>query len=193
MLIYLIKNIQTKKVYIGKTKNDPLIRFKGHCDVAIKLNSNNYFHNAIRKHGPENFQLSILGYCESKEELDEAEKICIEHFQSNDKRYGYNMTCGGDGGATRCGMKNKKSTIEKIIKTKILNGTLYQSKEIIKKRVNTAKLNKSFVGKNNPAFRNDIDTNKIIELRKDGMALRKIASMFNCSTNLIYSRLRMQE
>ena len=96
MLIYKVINIQNNKIYIGKTKNF-IRRKQGHLNDALNCNSNLYFHNAIRKHGLHNFKWIILGFCESKEELDEAEKICIEHFKSNDKRYGYNLTNGGEG------------------------------------------------------------------------------------------------
>lgn len=97
--IYLIKDHYKNKIYIGQSTN---------------LKTENYFGSGIiikrilkiRKH---HLQKIILGYCETKEELDEAEKICIDHFQSNDKRYGYNLSEGGCNGAGKLNKGKKRS------------------------------------------------------------------------------------
>lgn len=96
MLIYKATNIQNHKCYIGKTKTTMEARQYWHLKNA-KQNSNTHFHNAIRKFGPHNFKWEIVGCCETKEELNQAEKDCIEFFNSNSRIYGYNMTSGGDG------------------------------------------------------------------------------------------------
>ncbi len=107
MIVYKATNLLNGKIYIGKT-NKNLDQYKLlHIKAALKNidNKKRYFYNAIRKYGPQNFKWDILGYCESKEELNEAEKICIEFFKSNNNVYGYNMTYGGDGGPTNVGRK----------------------------------------------------------------------------------------
>jgi len=96
--IYKVTNIQNNKCYVGKTKNFKQ-RQKSHEKNSIK-GSHNYFRNALATYGLHNFRWEILGYCESKEELNMAEIICIEFFQSNNSIYGYNKTKGGDGGDT---------------------------------------------------------------------------------------------
>jgi len=87
--IYLIRDHFTNKVYVGQKKGAP-------------ESTQNYFGSgriitniiAQRKHLLEKI---ILGYCESMDELNNAEKLCIEFFQSNNRIYGYNLTNGGEG------------------------------------------------------------------------------------------------
>lgn len=92
--VYLIKNLQNNKVYIGQTINLE-IRIKSHLN---NKKNKTHFEKAILKYGKHNFSWRILGECLSKEELNLAEKECISFFESNDRRYGYNLTDGGDGG-----------------------------------------------------------------------------------------------
>ncbi len=95
-LIYQIRNVQNNKIYIGQTIHTLENRIKGHIKHASQ-NKPQLICRAIHKYGIKNFKWFVLGYCNSKKELDEAEIICIEHFQSNDRQYGYNLTNGGDG------------------------------------------------------------------------------------------------
>ncbi len=87
-LIYKITD-SNKKVYIGQT---------------TKIFDDNYFgsgtiiRNIIKKHGKKNLKKEILGYCFSKEELDECEKECIDFFDSRNRIYGYNLKTGGSYG-----------------------------------------------------------------------------------------------
>lgn len=94
--IYLIKNLQTKRVYIGQAVNINK-RIKEHFYGAPKL----YIDNSIKKYGPNNFTWRIIGNCYSEQKLNEAEKECIRFYQSNihryNKIYGYNETDGGEG------------------------------------------------------------------------------------------------
>jgi len=103
-IIYLIQNIQNHKVYVGQTiYPDPIAYIHKHFVKAIKNHDlqfggdGRYFYRAIRKYGKLNFQWKILGECSTQNELDEAEKTCIEFFQSRNPIYGYNMTDGGGG------------------------------------------------------------------------------------------------
>lgn len=54
-------------------------------------------HNAIRKYGWENVQHHILLDGLTREEACEREKFYISIFRSNNFKYGYNMTFGGEG------------------------------------------------------------------------------------------------
>jgi group I intron endonuclease len=58
--------------------------------------SNLYFHNAIKKYGPDAFEKEIIHICESKEEMDFVETFYISLFNTKFPN-GYNMTDGGDG------------------------------------------------------------------------------------------------
>jgi len=98
--IYQARNIETNQVYIGKTIKTLDVYKKEHIWSALRNSDYNrrYFYNAIRKYGIEKFIWVELGVCSSKEELNEAEKLCIEFFESTNPIYGYNLAKGGDGG-----------------------------------------------------------------------------------------------
>lgn len=84
--IYLIHDSFTNKVYIGQKKGTP-------------ENTQNYFGSGktikqIIKKRKHHLSKRILGCCKTKEELDDAEKICIEFYYSNVVQYGYNISDG---------------------------------------------------------------------------------------------------
>jgi group I intron endonuclease len=91
MIIYKAINEIDNKCYIGQT-----INFYKRKNEHKNCNDNSYFHNAIRKHGWDNFKWDILCECSSKDELDEMEFHYIKQYDSYDN--GYNMTLGGDKG-----------------------------------------------------------------------------------------------
>lgn len=101
--VYIITNLQTKKVYIGQT---------------TQIKNKNYFcggdiiKSSIKKHGKKFFNRRILGFCSTKEELDNCEKECISFLNSQDSRYGYNIQKGGEGGAK--GLKRTEATRKRI-------------------------------------------------------------------------------
>lgn len=95
-LIYKIVNIKNEKIYFGQTTKSLEIRMKMHFKDA-KRPKNKGIDGAIKKYGKQNFHYEIIGFCYSKQELDEAEKSCIELYQSNNKIYGYNIASGGQG------------------------------------------------------------------------------------------------
>ena len=98
--IYITKNVQNNKVYVGQsTRLDCKNNYLG---------SGRIFKNAIKKYGKENFKKIILGFCESENELNDAEQICIEFFNSIDPIYGYNIRSGGTNS------KMSEATKEKI-------------------------------------------------------------------------------
>ena len=108
-IIYKATNLLNKKVYIGYTSRTLEERKRWHRLDSFNRNADDYnvhFHNAIRKYGLDNFKWEILGYCNSREELKEAEIECVWLYRSFgsdgknwDKIYGYNLTPGGDGTA----------------------------------------------------------------------------------------------
>lgn len=108
--IYIITNIQNNKIYVGQTINLKR-RISSHFTGK---GSGSYIDNIIRKYN-KYITWGILGTCNSKQELDEAEKECIAFFESKNKLYGYNLT---DGGATgTIGHLLSEETKRKISKT----------------------------------------------------------------------------
>lgn len=91
--IYKIENIINHKIYIGQTtKKNPEKRFKEHIYKAFS-SPNTFLHEAIRKHGVENFTFSVIEEVENKD-LNEREMYWISYYDSYNK--GYNMTLGGN-------------------------------------------------------------------------------------------------
>lgn len=92
--IYVIKNIITNQLYIGKSTNIEK-RWKRHLYL---LNSNKdtclYLQNAWNKYKSENFDFYIINECVISE-LDTKEKIAIKKFKSHYTENGYNISWGG--------------------------------------------------------------------------------------------------
>ena len=93
--IYKITNKINNKIYIGQSVNIEQ-RFYTHCSDALYKADNNYFHNAIRKYGKENFYIEIIEEC-PEEELNDREIYWISKYNSTDTSIGYNSTLGGEG------------------------------------------------------------------------------------------------
>lgn len=104
------------KVYIGITNNTERrwrtggIEYKPHKDE----NQNRPFWNAIKKYGWENFENIILEQGLTFDEAIEVEKGYIDLYDSTNRRYGYNVSKGGNGGLIYevhpRGMKGKSQT-----------------------------------------------------------------------------------
>ena len=96
MIIYKVTNIVNGKCYIGQTSKSLDERKKTHLSTA-RNKKGHYFHKALRKYGEENFIWEVLGESINKEDLDRWEKILIYTYESNNSKYGYNLTSGGEG------------------------------------------------------------------------------------------------
>lgn len=99
--IYKTTNANNGMLYIGKSKGKFNQDYHG---------SGIYLKHAILKHGKHNFSTELICHAKTKKELNEMERHCIDSYR---KQYGnkklYNISDGGDGGAT---MTGKKHTIE---------------------------------------------------------------------------------
>lgn len=123
MFVYKITNTINSKVYIGQSIRPIEQRFKRHINDAVNYIVDTHFARAIRKYGPESFQIELIDTAKTIEELSEKERYWIHWYKSIDSEYGYNETdaqykCGGN---TYC----SKSAEEMIdIKAKIRNTKL---------------------------------------------------------------------
>ena len=99
-IIYKATNIVNGKVYIGQTTKNFKKYIQGHLISALKNKDKNrkYFYNAIRKYGIDTFYFEIIDEAYSKTELNDKEKEWIWLYYSNNYKFGYNMTKGGEGG-----------------------------------------------------------------------------------------------
>lgn len=90
MIIYKTTNLTNGKIYVGQDAfNDPTY-----------LGSGIILERSIKKYGKSNFKKEILEHCHSKEDLNQREIFWIKTLNATDKRIGYNIALGGDGGDT---------------------------------------------------------------------------------------------
>lgn len=156
--IYKIKNTIDDKIYIGQAINGFNNRYNrkgnGIERVFLKLKSekkhkrnyNVYLFYDILKYGFDNWNITeCLDVAFSKEELDIKEQSWICIYKSNNPKYGYNNTYGGQ----YINKKINKSSIEKMKKTiskknsiVALNGSK-NGKEIIYNDIN--KINENII------------------------------------------------
>ena len=110
--IYRIINKIDGKSYVGQyCKDNPKQRFTNHKSRSRREDSTEYLYRAIRKHGVENFDFTLICVCDNSE-LNELEIKYIKEFNTFGEN-GYNMTIGGQG------IKNYKHTPETIEKLRI--------------------------------------------------------------------------
>lgn len=98
MIIYRVTT-PSKKVYIGQTIHKLERRIHSHIYTSKKSNQL-YFHKALRKYDLSKIVFEEIDKASSKEELNKKEIYWIEYYKSNDSRFGYNLTKGGDGAAS---------------------------------------------------------------------------------------------
>lgn len=144
--VYLSYCKITGKIYIGQKKSKVFINNYFGSGKLIKL--------AINKYGVENFNVYLIDWSKSKEDLDYKEKYWIAKYNSVNKEIGYNISRGGLWGdclTTKTPLE-KEEIINKIVKTRHLNRKLgitkpYKLSEETKKKISIATS-----GKNNPMY-----------------------------------------
>lgn len=113
MFIYKITNLVNNKMYIGQTtQKKPISRFDRHICNA-KYNIKGPLYNAIRKYGKENFRFEVIFSAFSLADLNDSERYFISLFQSNKKKFGYNISLGGASRLTKESINKMKKTIQK--------------------------------------------------------------------------------
>lgn len=90
--VYLIKNKIDGKCYVGVSV-DIKNRWRQHKSAISRQNNCVKIANAIRYHGLDSFEFSVIEQC-SKHQFDEKERFWIEKY--NSVLYGYNLTNGGN-------------------------------------------------------------------------------------------------
>ena len=113
--IYMIKNTINNKVYIGQTtvgfrnrykirKNDLLnYGYYKYQKSTDDKHRNEHILSSMKKYGWQNFEVTeqidvVYKHKYSQHELDCRECYWIYYYQSDNKKYGYNKTEGGNGG-----------------------------------------------------------------------------------------------
>ena len=139
MIIYGAINKINGKEYIGQTKLTLSLRKCLHIGSANNRKDKMYFHSALRKHGPENFEWRIIAKAKTRKELSKLEIKFIKQLKTKVPN-GYNLT---DGGECLIGDKNPMYGRKQSEKCKRINRNMRlgkkQSKELNKKRSDTLK------------------------------------------------------
>jgi group I intron endonuclease len=110
MLVYKATNKINGKEYVGQTAKGLKQRKSQHIREALRGVDNNYFHFALKKYGPENFDWEIIVEgTGSSEILNEIEKHFIRLYNTFGK--GYNLNIGGN---SNIGFKHSEETKRKM-------------------------------------------------------------------------------
>jgi len=104
--IYIIVNTINGKSYVGKTGKSLTSRWREHINIA-RLGTRRYLSSAIRKYGPEAFEMWEIDRAETHEAASLKEMKWIAILRTYKREQGYNLTLGGDGAV---GRKNSPET-----------------------------------------------------------------------------------
>jgi group I intron endonuclease len=95
LIVYLVHNRVNGKVYIGQTMRSLATRWSEHKSDAIRNCGEMVLHHAIRKYGPEAFEVRVLCTADTPEQLNFKEQFYIARFDSLHRDRGYNRAPGG--------------------------------------------------------------------------------------------------
>lgn len=124
MLIYEAYNTKNGKSYIGLTTQTFEKRKSSHLRSA-KGDSQMHFHKALRKHGPDAFEWSVILTCTLLEKLHSLEKMVISLYEPWQI---YNKSLGGEHSAF--GMRHSETTKAVCREHSLRRWDLKRSKDI---------------------------------------------------------------
>lgn len=113
------------KRYIGLTRDIPKYRWnngKGYKGCTL-------FYKAIQKYGWDNIEHKVLIHGLTKEQARRWETKLIMYFKTNDPKYGYNLTSGGE--TNEYNDKAKKNISEGIKKRVERSGSYHPTRKVI--------------------------------------------------------------
>lgn len=109
MQIYKVTNKVNSKIYIGKDE----------ASNPSYYGSGKLIRRAIQLYGKDSFEKEIIEEVEERELLCEKEIYWISFYNSTDRKIGYNITKGGDGGDTLSNHPDLSAIRKKISNTTI--------------------------------------------------------------------------
>jgi group I intron endonuclease len=137
MFVYLIQNTVNGKCYVGQHSGDDLAwYFRENIASAMRGSTGKrLLYRAIRKHGPESFNIRPIYIAVDKQDMDDAEIAYIKFFGTRDVNLGYNLTDGGDG---VLGLVFSEETLEKMRQATLARGGIsYKCREAQKEYLKT--------------------------------------------------------
>jgi group I intron endonuclease len=94
--IYKIENIINGKKYIGRTNNADRRKSEHLSALKYGKHRNVYLQKAWEKYGEHNFIFDVVDESENINEIFEKEQEWIANLKTCDRKYGYNLTEGGE-------------------------------------------------------------------------------------------------
>jgi group I intron endonuclease len=94
MNIYKFTHIDSGRVYIGQTVQEPNRRRLEHLSDSRYTKRTHKFHNALRKYGEGAFIFEVIASADSLDELNSLEEKFIQEYNSISN--GFNTRAGGD-------------------------------------------------------------------------------------------------
>lgn len=101
--VYKVTNKVNGKIYIGFTGRSADERWKGHHQTR---NPKYPLQKAVKKYGKENFSREVIFTSDDRDEAFSMETFYIKKFKTNERKFGYNLTEGGEGMLGRRGEKH---------------------------------------------------------------------------------------
>ena len=95
--VYCITNLINGRFYIGQTIRSLSYRWSVHKSDS-KYRPESWLHKAIRKYGPENFDIQRLGVAATEDDLNRLEEMWILATGACKREFGYNLKTGGSQG-----------------------------------------------------------------------------------------------
>jgi group I intron endonuclease len=89
--VYRVENKVNGKNYIGITSRKAEERWFEHLSRTNCSSRNSRLYLAIRKYGSDNFELSVLDYCLSEDEVRQLETSFIKEYDSYNNGYNCNL------------------------------------------------------------------------------------------------------
>lgn len=118
------------RVYVGITSQKPTSRWQS----GNGYKGNSYFTRAINKYGWENFSHEILFENLSRDEAVKIEIELIAKYKSNQRKYGFNISSGGESKSGTTISQKQKDIISAASKGRIVSETTRKKLSIASKR-----------------------------------------------------------
>ena len=150
-MVYIHTNLINEKKYVGITSLTPERRWQ----KGYGYHRNAHFYSAILQYGWDNFSHEILFEGLSKEAACSKEIELIEKYKTNDPRFGYNNSTGGEFGSLGCHLSEEvRKRLSEQAKLRIGEMSPMYGKhhsEQSKKKMSESKKGKQ-TGENNPFY-----------------------------------------